>query len=80
MKEGVQQGPVLVGTFFMVADATMLLFFLCFTLHIFRSSVINILPEGTRGLSPPLVCLITLLFLLLLECLAFPPTVFGSAV
>ena len=58
----------------------MLLFFLCFVLGILHSSVIHILPKGPRGLSPPLVCLSTLLYLLLLDRLALPPTVLGSAV
>ena len=57
----------------------MLLLFLCFILRI-SFLVIHILPEGPRGLSPPLVCLITLLYLLLLDCCALPPNVLGSAV
>ena len=58
----------------------MLLLFLCFILRISRSLVIHILPQGPRSLSPPLVCLITLLYLLLLDCRALPPTVLGSVV
>ena len=57
----------------------MLLFFLCFILRISGSLVVHILPEGPRGLSPPLVCLITLPYVLLLDCRALPPTVLGIA-